>query len=98
MKPNGQTVWTRQLGSSAFDIARDVDVDRRGLGVVAARADAVHLLGAMFRAARVLGSRRRRTTVQRRMMKVDWSWSGPAEEYLALYRSLVGDDAPVTSG
>lgn len=72
------------------DTVPDVDTDpRRGLGVVAAHAESTDLLAALFRAARRVRDARRRTAVQRRMMAIDWSWSGPARQYLALYEELL---------
>ena len=72
------------------DTVPDVDRHpRRGLGFVAAEAQPEHLLAALFRAVRRLGDGRRRSALQRRMMGVDWSWTEPAREYLALYRSLL---------
>ncbi len=70
------------------DTVPDVDETRDGVGVVARRVDTAHLVGAAYRAARVLTNKRRRVAVQRRMMKLDWSWTGPAEHYRDLYRSL----------
>ena len=70
------------------DTVPDVDEARDGVGVVARRVDTAHLVGAAYRAARLLTNKRRRTKVQRRMMKLDWSWTGPAEHYRELYREL----------
>lgn len=71
------------------DTVPDADRQRDGLGFVARRVTSEDLLAAMFRAARRVTNRSRRVTLQKRMMAVDWSWRGPAEEYLDLYRSLV---------
>jgi starch synthase len=74
------------------DTVIDADVARRsGTGFVAPHAAPLDLLAALFRATRQVRDRRRRATLQRRMMAIDWSWSVPAREYLALYRSLVED-------
>ncbi len=70
------------------DTVPDADESARGLGFVAARADPTDLLAALFRAARRVRDKRRRVTIQKRMMGVDWSWSEPAAQYLDLYRSL----------
>ncbi|MGB0113953.1 MAG: glycogen/starch synthase [Ilumatobacteraceae bacterium] len=72
------------------DTVIDVDADPRGTGFVAAHATPEDLLAAMFRAARRMRDRRRRETLQRRVMAIDWSWSGPAREYLSLYGELAG--------
>jgi glycogen synthase len=48
----------------------------------------VAVVAALFRAVRVLGDRRRRQALVRRIMGIDWSWSGPAVRYMDLYRQL----------
>jgi len=70
------------------DTVPDADADKAGVGFVAARADPLDLLAALFRAARRVRDKRRRTAMQKRMMAVDWSWRAPAGEYLALYEEL----------
>ncbi len=71
------------------DTVVDADLARNGTGFVADRATPHDLLAAMFRAARRLRDRRRRDSIQRRGMAADWSWRGPAAEYLDLYRSIL---------
>jgi len=51
------------------------------------------LLAAMFRAARRLKDKRRTAALQKRMMSIDWSWTGPAQTYVKLYRELVRGDS-----
>jgi starch synthase len=71
------------------DTVPDADHDRaHGRGFVAAKPSPPDLLAAMFRAARRIGDRRRRATLQRRGMAVDWSWRAPAAEYRRLYERL----------
>ena len=71
------------------DTVPDADADsRKGLGFVATRPAPADLLAAMFRAGRRIADRRRRATMQRRGMSIDWSWRGPAAEYLQLYERL----------
>ncbi len=70
------------------DTVPDVDRHREGVGFVAERAESADLLAAMFRAARRVRDRRRRVTIQRRMMAIEWSWAAPASEYHAMYTSL----------
>ena len=73
-----------------IDTVPDADFDsKRGRGFVAGRVDPSDLVAAMFRAVRRTADRRRRRTIQRRGMAVDWSWRGPAAEYVRLYDSLV---------
>ncbi|WP_040492377.1 glycogen synthase [Ilumatobacter nonamiensis] len=71
------------------DTVPDVDRQRGGVGFVAAEATPEHLLAAMFRAARRLRTARDRTTLQKRIMSIDWSWSQPAQTYAALYADLI---------
>ena len=72
------------------DTVPDADVDRaNGRGFVAARPASTDLLAAMFRACRRVTDRRRRITLQRRGMTVDWSWRRPAADYLELYQRLL---------
>lgn len=72
------------------DTVPDVDAEpRTGRGVVAQRAEPVDVLAALYRATRRIADRRRRATLQRRIMAVDWSWQQPAREYLALYADLI---------
>jgi starch synthase len=71
------------------DTVLDADADaRNGTGFVAARPAPADLLAAMFRAGRRIADRRRRNTMQRRGMAIDWSWRGPAAEYRELYERL----------
>jgi starch synthase len=71
------------------DTVPDADEHRDGNGFVADRVNAVAVVSALFRAARRLGDRRRRQALVRRIMKIDWSWRGPAVEYIKLYRALL---------
>jgi starch synthase len=72
------------------DTVPDADADRReGRGFVAARPTSTDLLAAMFRAGRRITDGRRRATLQRRGMAVDWSWRHAATEYIALYERLL---------
>ena len=74
------------------DTVTDADLDRSGTGFVAARAASEDLLAALFRAERRIRDRRRRSSIQKRMMAIDWSWSEPAREYRALYGELELND------
>jgi starch synthase len=72
------------------DTVPDADANpRTGLGFVAAQPDPTELLAALFRAARRVRDGRRRSTLQKRMMSIDWSWAEPAATYHHLYSSLV---------
>jgi starch synthase len=71
------------------DTVPDVDQRADGLGFVAAAPTSVDLLAALFRAARTIAKKAPRAALQKRMMKIDWSWVGPAQHYADLYRELV---------
>ncbi len=71
------------------DTVLDADRSRDGTGFVARRASSEDVLASMFRGARRLRDRRRREAMQRRGMSIDWSWHGPAEAHVALYRSMM---------
>jgi len=71
------------------DTVPDADLHpRSGRGFVADQARPEHLLAAMFRAARRVRDKRRRVSLQKRIMAIDWSWREPAKEYIDLYESL----------
>jgi starch synthase len=71
------------------DTVPDADADPKlGRGFVARHVEPTDVLAALFRAARRLGDARRKTTLQRRIMSIDWSWREPALEYRALYAQL----------
>jgi starch synthase len=70
------------------DTVTDADLHRHGTGFVAGRAASEDLLATLFRAERRVRDRRRRTAIQKRIMSIDWSWSGPARQYVALYGEL----------
>ncbi|MGI9607308.1 MAG: glycogen synthase [Acidimicrobiales bacterium] len=60
-----------------------------GNGFVAHSIDAVGVVDAVHRAIRAWTSKRRRTTLQKRGMKTDWSWERPAAEHVEVYRHLI---------
>jgi starch synthase len=71
------------------DTVPDADDDPKlGRGFVARRVDPPAVLAALFRAGRRVGDARRKATLQRRIMSIDWSWREPALEYRALYARL----------
>ena len=70
------------------DTVADADLHRGGTGFVAGRTSSEDLLAALFRAERRMRDKRRRVAIQKRIMAIDWSWSEPAREYVALYRAL----------
>jgi starch synthase len=72
------------------DTVSDADHERDGVGFRAPEATSVAFTSALFRAARHLAVARRRNALSARGMKRDWSWSGPAAEYVRLYEKLAG--------
>lgn len=76
------------------DTVIDADRHRRsGTGFVAREPSALAVLDALHRAARTWGRKRRRQGIQKRGMKIDWSWRDPARTYHRLYENLT--DRPV---
>lgn len=71
------------------DTVTDADEHRHGSGFVAPEATSVAFTSAMFRAVRHVARVRQRQALQTRIMKLDWSWTAPAREYVALYERLV---------
>lgn len=73
-----------------LDTVIDADGDRlRGNGFIAEGVDTAGLVDALHRAVRAWKQPRRRSSIQRRGMRGDWSWEGPAAEHIDLYRELV---------
>jgi starch synthase len=70
------------------DTVTDADLHRNGTGFVAGRAASEDLLATLFRAERRVRDRRRRIAIQKRIMGIDWSWRGPARQYVELYGEL----------
>ena len=71
------------------DTVPDVDAHpRAGRGFVADGAEVGPIISALHRAARRCSDRRRLSTLRRRVMSVDWSWDGPAREYVEIYGQL----------
>lgn len=68
-----------------------VDADRRrdGTGFLSRGVDGPALVDAMHRAVRAVRHRRRRSAIQRRGMSTDWSWDGPAAEYVDVYEEVI---------
>jgi starch synthase len=70
------------------DTVPDVDVTADGLGLRAEAVDAVSVVSALFRAARLLADRRRHLPLVRRVMAADWSWREPAARYRSAYEHI----------
>jgi starch synthase len=72
------------------DTVVDADQDRSGgNGFVAASVDSAAVVDALHRAVRAIRHGRRRASILGRGMNSDWSWAGPAAEFLDVYRSIV---------
>ncbi len=72
------------------DTIVDVDADpKRGTGFLTTTNDVAGLVDAVHRAARAWSRANKRKGIQKRGMAIDWSWDGPAERHLELYRSLL---------
>ena len=69
------------------DTVTDADLEpERGTGFVFEAAEPVALADTCRRAMAALRDQPRWTAIQQRGMSVDFSWRGPAQEYVALYR------------
>ena len=78
--------WTRGKLSWRSEVTNNcIFVNRRGMKLAEI---SVHEIAALFRAERRIRDRRRRLAIQKRVMAIDWSWTEPARDYLALYREL----------
>jgi glycogen synthase len=55
---------------------------------VSRTVDAAGMIDALHRATRAVRQPNRRKALQRRGMTVDWSWTQPAIDHLAVYREL----------
>ncbi len=71
------------------DTVQDDDATPGGTGFVARSGDAAGVAEALQRAAAAWRDAPRRRALQRRGMSIDWSWRGPAAEYLALYNAVL---------
>ena len=70
-----------------MDTVVDADADSdAGTGFVFGPAEPAALADACRRAMAALRDPARRRTIQQRGMAVDFSWRGPARDYVAMYR------------
>lgn len=70
------------------DTVRDADASRKGTGFMAGAVSEAGLIDALHRAARARKNGRRWSGIQQRGMTQDWSWSGPAQQHVDLYKEL----------
>jgi starch synthase len=81
------TIATRVGGLT--DTIIDIDDDpKNGTGFLTRTNDVTGLLDATHRAARAWKAPSRRKAMQKRGMSIDWSWVGPAEAHVELYREI----------
>ena len=72
------------------DTVIDIDVEpKTGTGVVALTIDGLGMLDALHRGVALWNNKRKRTSVQKRGMKIDWSWDQPTQQHLEVYRAAV---------
>ncbi len=74
------------LRDTVIDLTKN---NRHGTGFVAHRPDTESVSEALCRAVHAWQNPDRRARAQRRGMSTDWSWSGPAGEYIELYQDLL---------
>ena len=73
------------------DTVVDADGGARanGTGFVSTTVDAAGVVDAMHRSVNGWRSAPRRKALMRRGMQIDWSWDGPTEQFVGLYRRLI---------
>lgn len=71
------------------DTVIDADSDAKGNGFVATAIDEAGVVDALHRSLRGVRHAGRRRALQRRGMTTDWSWTNPANEYLAVYHDVI---------
>jgi starch synthase len=70
------------------DTVTDADLHEDGTGFVSETIDGMGMVDATHRAIRAWNVLKRRRSIQRAGMKVDWSWTSPANEFVELYESV----------
>lgn len=70
------------------DTVVDADDSRKGTGFVARGLSDAGFVDALHRAVRARKNVRRFAAIQGRGMRHDWSWNGPAQRHIELYREL----------
>ncbi len=71
------------------DTIIDADTDpSAGTGFLSATVDLTGLLDAVHRAARAHRATKRRRSIQKRGMAIDWSWHEPAKRHLDIYEAI----------
>lgn len=85
----GTVPIVRGVGGLA-DTVRDADADTAGYGFVFAEATLGSLAAAIARAVTAFRQPQRWNALMRRCMARDFSWSGPARHYKALYEECAG--------
>lgn len=71
------------------DTVIDADASpKSGTGFTAVTVDGLGMLDALHRATAAWRSKRRRASIQKRGMAIDWSWDEPTQRHLELYRSV----------
>jgi len=74
------------LRDTVIDLDRN---SRRGTGFIADWADPASVTDALCRAVRGWRNPQRRASAQRRGMTTDWSWAGPATQYVDVYHDVI---------
>lgn len=71
------------------DTVIDADLHpKTGTGFVAVTTDGLGMLDALHRAVGAWRTKRRRTSIQKRGMAIDWSWDGPSQSHIDIYREI----------
>jgi starch synthase len=73
------------------DTVVDADEDpKNGTGFVSLTIDGTGMLDALHRATGAWRNKRRRTSLQKRGMAIDWSWDDPTSKHLEIYECIAG--------
>ena len=73
------------VGDTVIDADRD---HARGNGFVSEAVTAAGVVDALHRAVRSWKVKKRRASIMANGMSTDWSWTGPARRYLAVYEAI----------
>lgn len=77
------------VGGLVDTVVDDDAVPGKGTGFVTVTIDTSGMVDALHRALAAWRSKRRRRSIQKRGMAIDWSWDTPTAHHLEIYRDIV---------
>ncbi len=87
---NYGTIPVASAVGGLVDTISDIDADPDGgTGVLLSEVSVAGLVDGFHRGVRAWSQKSTRRAMQRRGMKADWSWTGPAKRHVALYQDLL---------